>query len=312
MAGTIRVGTAGWVFEPWRKNYYPDGLKQKDELTYSSARLGNIEINATFRANQKPDSFARWASEARPGFVGGAQRREGERAGNLRSERLHVAFVFFVEVAALDLVQHLQDAAYGPFFADGHGKDRARRVPGRAIGRSIEPRVRSGVRHAHGLATLRDEPRDALTNRQSKRGELGKDRHARHEVSVLGVDEPDRRALRRERLRHARTRRLEQRIEVDFAREERGQIDEERKTIHHPRKRGALHRSVARRRAQAATAFPAFVSMTSPSRAAIVFANSACARPSISRTPASFREGSWWKSTRSDTPELFASSVAAT
>ena len=36
MAGTIRLGTAGWVFEPWRKSFYPEGLKQKDELAYSS------------------------------------------------------------------------------------------------------------------------------------------------------------------------------------------------------------------------------------------------------------------------------------
>lgn len=66
---TIRTGTAGWVFEPWRGTFYPDGLVQKKELAYASSRLGAIEINATFRANQKPDSFARWASEARPGFV---------------------------------------------------------------------------------------------------------------------------------------------------------------------------------------------------------------------------------------------------
>ncbi|MDB5530438.1 MAG: hypothetical protein JWR51_3541 [Devosia sp.] len=66
---TIRTGTAGWVFEPWRGTFYPDGLVQKKELAYSSSRLGSIEINATFRANQKPESFAKWAGEARDGFV---------------------------------------------------------------------------------------------------------------------------------------------------------------------------------------------------------------------------------------------------
>jgi uncharacterized protein YecE (DUF72 family) len=69
MAGTIRLGTAGWVFEPWRKSYYPEGLKQKDELAYSSARLGNIEINATFYSHQKAASFQNWASQVPPGFV---------------------------------------------------------------------------------------------------------------------------------------------------------------------------------------------------------------------------------------------------
>jgi len=67
--GAIRTGTAGWVFEPWRGTFFPDGLVQKKELAYASSRLGSIEINATFRANQKPESFAKWAGEARDGFV---------------------------------------------------------------------------------------------------------------------------------------------------------------------------------------------------------------------------------------------------
>lgn len=67
--GTVRTGTAGWVFEPWRGSFYPEGLVQKKELAYASSQLGTIEINATFRANQKPESFARWAGEARDGFV---------------------------------------------------------------------------------------------------------------------------------------------------------------------------------------------------------------------------------------------------
>jgi len=66
---TIRTGTAGWVFEPWRGTFYPEGLVQKKELAYASSRLSTIEINATFRANQKPESFAKWAGEARDGFV---------------------------------------------------------------------------------------------------------------------------------------------------------------------------------------------------------------------------------------------------
>lgn len=65
----IRTGTAGWVYEPWRGTFFPAGLVQKKELAYASSRLGTIEINATFRANQKPESFARWAGEARDGFV---------------------------------------------------------------------------------------------------------------------------------------------------------------------------------------------------------------------------------------------------
>lgn len=69
MAGTIRLGTAGWVFEPWRKSFYPEGLKQKDELAYAGARLGNIEINSTFYSHQKPQSFQNWAAQVPENFV---------------------------------------------------------------------------------------------------------------------------------------------------------------------------------------------------------------------------------------------------
>ena len=67
--GIARTGTAGWVYAPWRGPFYPDGLVQKNELAFASSRLGTIEINATFRANQKPASFAKWAGAARDGFV---------------------------------------------------------------------------------------------------------------------------------------------------------------------------------------------------------------------------------------------------
>jgi uncharacterized protein YecE (DUF72 family) len=66
--GTIRTGTAGWVFEPWRGTFFPEGLVQKKELNYASRHLTTIEINATFRGNQKPESFAKWAGETPPGF----------------------------------------------------------------------------------------------------------------------------------------------------------------------------------------------------------------------------------------------------
>lgn len=66
--GTFRTGTAGWVYAPWRGTFFPPGLVQKNELSYAASRLTSIEINATFRANQKPESFARWAEQTPAGF----------------------------------------------------------------------------------------------------------------------------------------------------------------------------------------------------------------------------------------------------
>jgi uncharacterized protein YecE (DUF72 family) len=68
-AGMIRVGIGGWVFEPWRREFYPKGLPQARELEYASRKVTTIEINATFYRTQKPDSFRKWAAETPDDFV---------------------------------------------------------------------------------------------------------------------------------------------------------------------------------------------------------------------------------------------------
>lgn len=61
---------AGWVFPEWRGGqFYPEGLKQKEELGWASRHVTAIEINATFYQNQKPESFATWAAQTPEDFV---------------------------------------------------------------------------------------------------------------------------------------------------------------------------------------------------------------------------------------------------
>lgn len=67
--GKIKVGIGGWVFEPWRGAFYPEGLPQKRELEYAAGRLGTIEINGTYYGSQKRESFAKWRAETPDGFV---------------------------------------------------------------------------------------------------------------------------------------------------------------------------------------------------------------------------------------------------
>jgi len=68
-AGIVRIGISGWTYAPWRGNFYPSGLLQADELSYASRQVDTIEINGTFYALQRPDSFARWYDETPEGFV---------------------------------------------------------------------------------------------------------------------------------------------------------------------------------------------------------------------------------------------------
>lgn len=65
----IHVGVGGWVFAPWRDNFYPAGLVQRRELEYASRQLTAIEVNGTYYGAQKPATYAKWRDETPPGFV---------------------------------------------------------------------------------------------------------------------------------------------------------------------------------------------------------------------------------------------------
>lgn len=68
-AGHIRVGVGGWTFEPWRDNFYPEGLAHSKELAYASTHLSSIEVNGTYYSTFQPPTFARWRDETPEGFV---------------------------------------------------------------------------------------------------------------------------------------------------------------------------------------------------------------------------------------------------
>ncbi len=67
--GDVRIGISGWRYKPWRGAFYPEGLRQADELTYASTMFNTIEINGTFYSLQRPEYFAAWASQTPAGFV---------------------------------------------------------------------------------------------------------------------------------------------------------------------------------------------------------------------------------------------------
>lgn len=65
----IRAGIGGWTYEPWRANFYPKGLVQKNELDYASRHVTAIEINGTFYRAQKPATYASWREQTPAGFA---------------------------------------------------------------------------------------------------------------------------------------------------------------------------------------------------------------------------------------------------
>jgi uncharacterized protein YecE (DUF72 family) len=69
VSGVVRVGISGWTYRPWRGDFYPTGLRQKDELAYAAERMSSIEINGSFYSLQRPESYRAWRERAPDGFV---------------------------------------------------------------------------------------------------------------------------------------------------------------------------------------------------------------------------------------------------
>ena len=67
--GKVRIGISGWRYPPWRGVFYPEGLRQADELAYAAKTFSTIEINGTFYSLQRPDAFRAWYQTVPRGFV---------------------------------------------------------------------------------------------------------------------------------------------------------------------------------------------------------------------------------------------------
>lgn len=65
----VRIGISGWRYEPWRGDFYPTELTQKNELYYASRQVSSIEINGSFYATQSPKSYKTWAAATPDDFV---------------------------------------------------------------------------------------------------------------------------------------------------------------------------------------------------------------------------------------------------
>ncbi len=68
-AGHAYVGVSGWRYPSWRGDFYPAGLRQRDELGYVASRMTSVEINGSFYSLQRPSSYAAWRAAVPDGFV---------------------------------------------------------------------------------------------------------------------------------------------------------------------------------------------------------------------------------------------------
>jgi len=69
MRGAARIGISGWRYPRWRGVFYPEGLRQSDELAYASRSVDSIEVNGSFYSLLHKSAVMRWREEVPPGFL---------------------------------------------------------------------------------------------------------------------------------------------------------------------------------------------------------------------------------------------------
>jgi uncharacterized protein YecE (DUF72 family) len=65
----LRVGCSGWLYRHWRGDFYPKGLRQKDELAFYTGRFDTAEINASFYRMPAETAVTGWRERTPEGFV---------------------------------------------------------------------------------------------------------------------------------------------------------------------------------------------------------------------------------------------------
>src|SRR5579884_2537815 len=68
MAGSIRVGCSGWVYNHWRNIFYPKEVPQKAWLEFYTSEFDTVELNNSFYRLPKPETFAAWRQRTPNGF----------------------------------------------------------------------------------------------------------------------------------------------------------------------------------------------------------------------------------------------------
>ena len=65
----VLIGMSGWRYAPWRGQFYPMRLPQKDELAHLASVFPTVEINGTFYSMQVPDAYRQWFDATPDDFV---------------------------------------------------------------------------------------------------------------------------------------------------------------------------------------------------------------------------------------------------
>jgi uncharacterized protein YecE (DUF72 family) len=70
MPGELHLGTSGFAYDEWKHDvFYPEGLKNREMLSYYASQLSSVEINYTFRRLPSEKTLTSWREQTPEGFV---------------------------------------------------------------------------------------------------------------------------------------------------------------------------------------------------------------------------------------------------
>ena len=65
----VYIGTSGWSYKSWEKEFYPSGIPSSRHFKYYSTQFSTVEINATFYRLPSLKTIKAWRDKAPLGFV---------------------------------------------------------------------------------------------------------------------------------------------------------------------------------------------------------------------------------------------------
>lgn len=65
----IHIGTSGWSYEEWKKVFYPQEIKNKEQLEYYSQHFDTVEINSTFYHLPLEKTIQNWSEKVSKNFI---------------------------------------------------------------------------------------------------------------------------------------------------------------------------------------------------------------------------------------------------
>lgn len=65
----LYVGTSGWLYQHWKRRFYPKGVPQRAWLEFYAGRFQTVESNNAFYRLPERKQFEQWRERAPEGFV---------------------------------------------------------------------------------------------------------------------------------------------------------------------------------------------------------------------------------------------------